>query len=153
MGDTVLTSLRKLNHPTMIQRIKSVKERLIWTDHSSFRSATISYRYFTRAGIAGLDVTLGFHHTQEMYEFYMFDDAFYMDRLRTSKYLEYVHDKNTIDYKKVAELVDIKYTNLEEMIFQQSLLHDLGMFGAQEAEQISKLSNQIFGEQRESKTK
>lgn len=49
----------------------------------------------------------------------------------------------------VATIFDLEYTDIEETLFQQSLVHDLGQFGIKEAEMLVRLRNTYFGEKLE----
>ena len=133
----------------MIRRIEKCKGDIAWTGHNTFyaHKAHVVFRMSERCGILGLDIQIRFHGGQEVYDFNIFDEVFYFERNRIEgKYNEMTLPVNFVNLKSTCKLLEIPYTDFEEMIFQQSLIQDLGMFGAQEAEQILKLRNKLFGE-------
>ncbi|EHX8550635.1 hypothetical protein K3335_003627 [Salmonella enterica] len=146
--NTVLTYLRTMNHPTTLDAIRKYRGDPKWRTHTYWTRASteLLFRMFTHANIEGMDVQLSFHQGQEKYMFHLFEDEFIMKRYRVDgKYADIVTPKTLGEVNQVA-IITHAYTDFEELIFQESLLNDLGMFGTQEAEQLLKLRNNIFGE-------
>lgn len=141
MGDTILTNLKKITHPNIIRRVASSGTNSIIFHNSK---NLLSYSLSTKGDV--FSILMVFHHHQEEYWFRLNKNYFDLMRRKISgPYQEYPAIGN-IRVKIVAELNNIEYNNHESMIFQQSLLGDLGMFGVQEADMLNKIRNIYIGD-------
>lgn len=137
MGQTVLTNLRKLSHPMVIDAIKKCTHRK-WYTHCK-------NHYAARNADDGIVISMQFKYHSWVYDFVLRKNsfAFYL----TNKITKW--DTKTCNAKisslVVASMEDIMYDELESAIFQCSLISDLGMFGVQEAEALIKIRDRYFG--------
>lgn len=141
MGNTVLTYLRKIKHPVIQNRIKAVISGNCYAYWS-----TESSGFIVRMKNNSYEFELEFKHGQEKYHIYLNPTSFSMVRKCVDKFYDYTGYPMKTP-KVVAELENIAYNDFEAMIFQHSLLGELGMFGVQEAKMLLQLRNIYFGVQ------
>lgn len=141
MGNTVLTFLRKAKHPNVVNFARKQSAHK-WYSHWSPGRSNMMVRIRTNGNV---EFILSFKDYQDKYTFTLTPSHFSMIHHRPEKFYDYVGYKMPTAIK-VAELIELPYNDFESMIFQQSLLGDLGMFGADEAFALYKLRNIYFGE-------
>lgn len=137
MGQTVLTNLRKLSHPMVIERIKECAERKWYTHYRN--------HYMARNADDGIVISMQFKYHSWVYDFVVRKNSFsfYLTNKITKWYTKTCNAKSSL--LTVASMEDIMYDELESAIFQGSLISDLGMFGVQEAEALIKIRDRYFG--------
>lgn len=141
MGNTVLTFLRKIKHPNIVHVVNATTSDRWYSHWASGAGASFLAR---RRKNGNISISLHFKLGQERYEITLTPSHFTMIRHRPKSY-DYVGYQR-LPQEKVAELIELPYNDFESMIFQQSLVGDLGMFGADEAFALYKLRNVYFGE-------
>lgn len=143
MGNTVLTYFRKMKHPDMVMRAKQSTAQH-WYSHVSSGNTGLLIRQTHNKMI----ITMTFKNRHEIYDFTIKKDVFYAYRRFSENSKR--NWENPLNQKIVAELESMSYNDLESAMFQQSLVSDFGMFGAQEAEVLLQLRNIYFGDALES---
>lgn len=141
MGNTVLTFLRKAKHPNIQHNVKSHGPHKWYSHWSSGKSGMLIRQHSNRE----LELSLYFKDSQDKYGIHITPEHFSMFHRRCVEFDESVVYQSKPTYV-VAELIELQYNDFEAMIFQQSLLGNLGMFGADEAFELYKLRNIYIGD-------
>jgi hypothetical protein len=136
--NTILTYLRTLNHPNIVNRAIVNKTKLV--SHQSYRNSTLMYVLSDGC----ISCLMTFKDGTRSYGFDLYEHTY--DFTRGEAHNPYNLYRKNPPLKSVVVIFDLEYTNIEETLFQQSLVHDLGQFGIKEAEMLVRLRNTYFGE-------
>ena len=137
--NTILTYLRTLRHGNIVSKAFNRKTYLVTHQHYLRGSSSLFYVWSGESLSAGMN----FKNNNISYGFDFYENTFDFT-------YGVAHDPFKIYQKSppllsVAKIFDMPYDNTEEVMFQQSLVNDMGQFGLQEALEMVKIKNAYFG--------
>lgn len=138
---TVLSVLRKIKHPNVLQRIKYTDQAGVYYTPHNFR---LNYRYtraHRREGGEYISVSMSFgrHGDYTKYIVRIFKDTFSVEVEETRG------TPHGFSMFPIAKAWDLRYNDYEEQLFQLSTVNDFRMFGVQEAQMCERIRNVYWG--------